>query len=122
MASQPSYPSILFFYQGTVADGAAFFGRFWPEARAVSDPHRRFYRAFGIERGGMWELFGPEALACGIRATLKGNLAGVPVGDLWTMPGLFLVEGDAIIWQHEFRHIGDHPDFARIVERITPGS
>lgn len=67
----------------------------------------------------MKEIFGPEALACGLRATLKGNLAGVPVGDLWAMPGLFLVKGDSVIWRHKFRHIGDHPDFASIVESVA---
>jgi hypothetical protein len=110
------------FYQGTVADGEAFFDGLWPEARAVSDLSKTFYNAFGIKRGGMRELLGPEVWACGVRATAKGHLSGVPVGDPLSMPGLFLVEGDAIIWQHRFRHVGDHPNFARIAEEAARAS
>lgn len=113
-ANDPAYPPILFVYQGSVADGQAFFARFWPEARAIADTPRTFYHAFGIQRGGMWEMLGPEVWACGLRAASKGNTGGFPVGDPWVMPGLFLVAGDTILWQHTFRHAGDHPDFASI--------
>jgi hypothetical protein len=104
----------LFVYQGGVTEGVAFFGRYWPEARAVADAHRRLYAAFGIGPGGAREMFGPGVWLAGARAVLKGNVVGMPVGNPWTMPGLFLVKGDAILWRHRFRHAGDHPDFARI--------
>jgi hypothetical protein len=39
---------------------------------------------------------------------------GPPDGDVWRMPGIFLVENQRIVWEHAFRHAGDHPDFARI--------
>jgi hypothetical protein len=61
-------------------------------------------------------MFGPGVWLAGARAALKGNTVGKPVGDPWTMPGLFLLKGDAILWRHTFRHAGDHPDFARIPE------
>jgi len=110
----PSYPPILFFYQGSREEGAAFFDQFWPEARAVADREKRLYQAFGIERGGVRQLFGPQVWACGLRAARKGNTLGVPVGDPLMMPGMFLVQGDAILWRHEFRHAGDEPDFATL--------
>jgi hypothetical protein len=31
------------------------------------------------------------------------------------MPGVFLVEDGRVVWQHDYRHAGDHPDFAAIV-------
>jgi hypothetical protein len=98
--------------------GEAFFGRYWPEARAVADLPKRFYTAFGIERGGIREMFGLRVWVAGLRAALKGNFGGAPVGDPWTMPGLVLVRGDTIIWKHRFRHAGDHPDFARIADHL----
>ena len=70
----------------------------------------------------MRELLGPDVWACSVRATAKGHLSGVPVGDPLTMPGLFLVENNAIIWRHRFRHIGDHPSFARIAEEAARAS
>ena len=91
------------------------FDRLWPEARTVSDEALNLYRAFGLERGGVSQMFRPAAFAAGVRATLKGHTIGVPVGDVWIMPGLFLVRGDGSIdWHHEFAHAGDHPDFSAI--------
>jgi hypothetical protein len=45
-------------------------------------------------------------------------VAGKAAGDPWTMPGLFLLKGEAILWRHTFRHAGDHPDFARIPDLL----
>lgn len=117
--SDPNYPPILFFYQGSVADGEAFFRKLWPQATAVADLPRTFYNAFGIQRGGLKEMFGPGVIACGFRAARKGHSIGAPVGDPWIMPGLFLVQGETILWQHDFRHAGDHPDFSQIPALAT---
>lgn len=106
---------ILFFYQGSVEDGEAFFQRYWPEARAVSDLSKEFYEGFGLERASLRQLFGPEVLACGLQAAKNGSYGGKPVGDPRMMPGMFLVEGGRIVWQHDYRHIGDHPDFEKIL-------
>jgi len=80
----------------------------------VADAPKRLYAAFGIGQGGKREMFGPGVWLAGARAALKGNVAGKAVGDPWTMPGLFLVKGDVILWRHTARHAGDHPDFAHI--------
>jgi hypothetical protein len=106
-----TFPSILFFFQGSPEEGARFFERFWPEARAVSDPERFFYGAFDIGRGRLGQLLGPRVLAAGLRAAFKGNRVGRPVGDPRVMPGLLLVENDHVTWRHDFEHAGDHPDF-----------
>ena len=107
----PTFPPILFFFQGSPEEGAAFFERFWPEARAVSDPERFFYGAFGIGRGRLGQLLGLRVIAAGLRAAFKGNWIGRPVGDPRVMPGLLLVENDRVTWRHDFEHAGDRPDF-----------
>ena len=66
-------------------------------------------------------MFGPGVLVAGFRAALKGNVAGRSVGDAWTMPALFLMRGDTILWRHGFRHAGDHPEFARIPDLLRTG-
>jgi len=48
----------------------------------------------------------------------EGECPGKAVGDPWSMPGLFVVKGDLILWRHQFRHAGDHPDFARIPDGL----
>ena len=113
--SDPTYPPILFIFQGSVTEGKRFFDGLWPEARAVSDTPKLLYDAMGIERGGLKEMFGPQVFACGFRAARKGHIIGKPVGDPWEMPGMFLMnQAGTILWQHDFSHAGDHPNFKEI--------
>ncbi|MFN2200569.1 MAG: AhpC/TSA family protein [Caldilineaceae bacterium] len=110
---------ILFVYQGTVDQGNVFFQQLWPEARAVSDPSKYLYQAFGLERASLREIIGPEVAACGIRAMKNGSFGGRPVGDTRMMPGAFLVDGEEILWRHDYRHIADHPDFEQVVSNTA---
>ncbi|MGN6698372.1 MAG: AhpC/TSA family protein [Thermomicrobiales bacterium] len=112
--ANPAYPPILFVHQGTVEDAQTFFKAFWPAVRGIADPDRQLYRAFGIKRGSLRELASPDVIACAVRARAHGNRGGKPVGDPRLMPGLFLVAGDRILWQHRYRHFGDQPDFAAL--------
>ena len=112
--ANPAYPPILFVHQGTVEDANTYFKAFWPAARAIADPDRQLYRAFGIKRGTARELASPDVVACAVRSRIHGNRGGKPVGDPRLRPGLFLVAGDRILWQHHYRHIGDQPDFAAL--------
>lgn len=109
-----SYPEIIFFFQGSVDQGKDFFSKTWPEVKAVSDFDKQIYKAFKLKRGTISQLFGHKVWLRGTEAMLKGNFVGLPVGDLWTMPGMFLVEKGQVVWQHEFEHIGDHPDLSSI--------
>lgn len=113
-AEDISYPSILFVFQGSLAQGQAFFSELWPEARAIADPRRHLYAAFGIKRGSLNQVFGVGAIWASTRAMREGHTPNVPIGDPMMMPGMFLIYEDSIVWQHRFKHIGDHPDFRRI--------
>ena len=54
-------------------------------------------------------------------AASKGHFQGMPVGDTKIMPGLIAVQGENIVWQHNYDHIGDHPDFEDIPKKIKQG-
>jgi hypothetical protein len=108
------YPRVIFFFQGTPTEGRAFLRRDWPEARAVADVEHFFYEAFGVGRGSLLQLFGPGVLAAGLRARRKGFENGERSGDIFRMPGAFLVKDGAVLWRHRYRHAGDRPDFANI--------
>jgi hypothetical protein len=114
----PDYPPVLFFFVGSPTEGRAFMRRYWPGARAVADPEKRLYAAFGVERGNLRQLFGPGVWAGRRRARGKGNHQGKRSGDIWMMPGCFLVDGPRILWAHEYAHAADHPNFASIPDRI----
>lgn len=115
----PAYPPVLFFFQGTPTEGRAFLRRYWREARAVADPERQLYAAFGVTRGSVLQLFGPGVWRAASRAREKGHEQGPAQGNVLMMPGVFLVRGADVVWTHRYRHAGDHPDFARIPERAA---
>lgn len=112
--SVAGFPPVLFFFQGSPTEGRAFLRRYWPEASAVADPERRFYAALGVERGSLLQMFGPAVWTAKRRANEKGHANGAPSGDIWMMPGAFLVDGARVLWAHQYRHAADHPDFARL--------
>lgn len=112
--ADPAYPSVLFIFQGTSRDGRAFLRHYWPEARAISDPELELYEAFGVHQGSLLQMLGPGVLVAKRRANAKGHRNGERDGDIWRLPGLFVVAGKRILWRHDFRHAADHPDFTSI--------
>ena len=108
------FPPVLLFFEGEPVEGRALLRRNWGGARAVSDPEKQFYRAFGVERGGLLQVFGPQVWAARRRAVAAGHRNTDHRGDFWRLPGLFLVRGERVLWRREFRHVGDLPDFAGI--------
>jgi len=121
-ANDPRFPTPLFFFQGSATEGRAFLRRYWPDLRAVADPDGRLYDGFGIGRGGVVKMFGPPVWQAKRRANAKGHRNGERVGDIWRMPGVFLVSGPRIIWAHEYAHAGDHPDYHEICEVAATSS
>ncbi len=97
-----------------MTEGADFFQERWPGARAVSDPEHFFYAAFGVPQGGLAEMFGLGALRSGVMALSQGHRQGKSMGDVWTMPGFFLVQTKLILWRYETESAGDHPDLSQI--------
>jgi hypothetical protein len=109
------FPPVLFIHQGTVEQGEAFFGRVHPEARAVSDPDRELYEAFGRRRGRLRQLLGLKVWWGALRALFKGNFVGKPMGDPLMMPGTLLAQGERILWEHDPDNAGDHPSREEIL-------
>lgn len=113
--TQAGFPAVLFVSQAGTTEARAFVRRYWPEAQVVSDPKAVLYAAFGVGRS-ILKSFAPGVFAARSRATGKGHEGGKVGGDIFRLPGAFLVRGNEILWQHEFKHSADHPDFARVTE------
>ena len=113
-SADPTFPAILFFHLGSTEQGDAFFSALAPEARAVSDADRLFYHAFGVPRAPKRQMLNPRVWLCGVRASGKGHRPGMPIGDPFQMPGLFLIEGDRIAWSFLPAHMGELPQVADI--------
>jgi peroxiredoxin len=81
----------------------------------ICDPDRKLYRAFGLKRGRLRQLFGPKVLW---RALPEGVLSRHGIGHLTAdssqMPGLFLIDESGIVRRFRHRTAADRPDYAGI--------
>lgn len=119
VSAEPNYPGVVFFGQGDLEESRAFAEKVWPEMSIVCDPDRVLFNAMGLGKGSVYQMFGPSVWACAMRAGLKGNFQGRPVGDIWTMPGAFAVDPTGrVLWRHEFEHAGHHPDWSAVPDLI----
>jgi len=81
-----------------------------PALRCFADPPGNAYRAWGLKRGNAVELFGPAVWVETARASLKGEVNGMPAGDTFQMPGTFGVSRVGIVrYAHYSLHAGDYP-------------
>lgn len=103
------------------AAAAPFFASYALSAVSrFSDPGRRLYRAFGLERGGVMQVFGPKTLLRGTTALLAGHGAGWSLTDKFQMPGTFLVHDGAIVRAFRHEQISDRPDYLAMARPIDP--
>ncbi len=105
------FPRVVLCHQGSVEEGDAFFHKRWPEVPAIADPGLLLYSAFGLGRGSLGQVAGPRAILATARAFAKGNLVGKPSGDVMVMPGAFLIAEGSVLWNHDYRHSGENPDW-----------
>lgn len=57
----------------------------------IADPQGRLFDALGLSRGSLWQVAGPAAWWHGTKAVLGGHLPGRPRGDVFRLPGAFLI-------------------------------
>jgi hypothetical protein len=72
----------------------------YPEEKGIfwrSDSEQRFYRAFGLSKGTLWQVLGPQVWWQGLQAILKGNWVGPLEGDGFQMPGMFVVQNGQMV-------------------------
>lgn len=88
----------------------------------VNDPNQNLYRAFGLIRGGLGRLFGPRVWWRTFwAAVLHGHVIGPPVGDVFQMPGVFLVYRGEVLRSYLHQTIADRPNYAGFVSLPAAG-
>ena len=97
---------------GTPEEGEQFLAKRWPEARAVSDPDRRLFDAFGLTKGSFRQLMGLRVWAAGARAVRHG--VGIPVGDPRVLAGTFVVRGADVLDADVAENSASIPDLGRL--------
>lgn len=101
---------------------AAYLGKYdLPGHVRVSDPEKRLYAAFELERGRLGQLFGLRVWWRGLLAgVLGGHGVGGLAGDGFQMPGAFVVRNGRVIRAFRHRDAADRPDYGAFCSAI-PG-
>jgi peroxiredoxin len=85
------------------------------------DPDRAAYRAYGLARGGLMQVFGPSTALPFLTANLRPETRqrGLKGGDLMQMPGTFVVDADGMVrFAHRNKHVADSPRNQDILEAL----
>ena len=94
-----------------------FFARYGlNDAPRVSDPQRALYRAFGLRRGRLADVFGPKVWWRGFQAAiLRRHGVGRLTGDGFQMPGVFLLFHGEVVRSYSHQSSADRPDYVAVV-------
>ena len=83
----------------------------------ISDQNRTLYRAFGLRRGELWNLIGPQIWWRGVQAiVLEANGIGLLYSDPFQMPGVFAVYQGQVVGSFLHRRASDRPNYVKFVK------
>jgi hypothetical protein len=84
----------------------------------ISDRNGRLYHMFGLDRGGIRELFGLRVWLRGLWAALfERHGFGSIQADPFQMPGVYVYENGNLITGFQHRQASDRPDYLGIIAK-----
>lgn len=88
---------------------------------AVSDPDRDIYQKLGLRRGSFSKVFGLRIWWKAFKNGLKnGHPIGSIEGDLYQMPGIFVIEKGKVVSKFVHKTIADTPDYYALAACESP--
>jgi hypothetical protein len=84
----------------------------WP---LLLDGSRWLYRAYGMESGRWWAIWGPATWLAYARAIVRGHRLRRPTGDVNQLGGDILIDPDGIV---RLQHVGSGPADRPSVESL----
>ena len=75
----------------------------WP---ILIDDSLKLYSAYGMERGRVWDVWGPATMGVYFKLMFKGRMPRKPAGDVHQLGGDILIDPQGIVSLH---HIGTGP-------------
>lgn len=78
------------------------------------DPVCSLYDTFGLKMGSFNQLLGPRVWWRGIRAWFSGHKAGSFGGNIFRMPGTFLMYNGELMRAYRHRSASDRPDYVKL--------
>ena len=105
---------IAFVHMDTAATAAGWFAKYGiEEGLSFADPDRVLYRAFGLPRGRLGQVFGPQMILR-LAATLPRHGGGIGAGDTFQMPGAAVYLAGRILARRDAEDIASRPDYAAL--------
>ncbi len=81
----------------------------------ISDPEKTIYKAFGLHRGNIMQLFGINVLVRGFyQSVLHLNPPMKYAGDAFQMPGIFVIHKGMVVQTFKHTSIADRPDYIEL--------
>ncbi len=114
---------IAFVHMEDEASAEQFFTKYdLGDLPRFSDPNQVLYRAFEIGLGRFQQLIGFQVLWKGfLTALVKGHGFNKVQGNMFRMPGAFVLENGKVLKQYAYKNAADRPDYAEFVCEIPNG-
>lgn len=109
---------IALVHMGSDAHAEQFFTKYGlGDLPRISDPQCALYRAFGLTRGSLGQLFGWKVWLRGFQAgILRKHGVGMLVGDGFQMPGIFLLFHGEVLNAYVHQSASDRPNYVKLLE------
>lgn len=90
-----------------------------PSATCVLGLGTAAHRAYGLQRGGLGQLAGPQVIAAGLRAAAHGFHQGASTGDGQMLSGTFIVDqAGRVRYAFYSSDAGEHPDLVSLLDEL----
>ena len=107
---------LVLVHQSDPAEGTRWFAQYGlAHADQISDPETKLYRAFELGRASLIDIFRPSVWWRGFRAAIfQGHWFGKIVGDVFQLPGVFLIDKGKIVRAYRHQFASDRPNYSQI--------
>lgn len=88
-----------------------------PSATCLCDSDTAAHRTFGLKRGNLLQLAGPQVVVSALRAAQAGHSQGQTTGDPAVLSATFVVDQRGTIrYAYYSKFAGDHPDLTALLD------
>ena len=84
------------------------------DIHSFKDPACSLYDTFGLQVGSVGQLLGPTVWLRGLSARLRGHKAGSFDGNVFRMPGVFLLDDGEVVRAFRHHSAADRPDYVQL--------
>ncbi len=85
----------------------------------LSDPERRAYRTFRLERGGRAQVWSPNAVRTYARGLLRGRLPHLPRADITQLGGDFVLDSQGrVVYEYRSEESADRPAIDTLLDAV----